>query len=183
MPAHNEARFIRDAIQSIQLQTYRPVELLLVDDGSTDETVAVAMSVGGPVPIRVLHHDRPKGSIASRNWGLYEASTEWVAMLDADDVWMPQKLEQQCKFIESWNGKWPIAVLGVKGRHINEAGEDIGACDIGVTTAEAYWMGVEDGGVATIATRRHSFVVTTRWQLAVTTRMPSELRTSSYGIE
>jgi glycosyltransferase involved in cell wall biosynthesis len=150
MTAYNEARFIHDAVQSVQDQTYQPAELLLIDNGSTDDTVAIAQSVGGAVPVRVLSNTQMPSVVAARNLGLREAGSEWIATLDADDVWMPEKLERQRQFIESWTGHWPIAVLGVKGRHINEAGKDVGMFDLGVTTAEAYWALVESDNVAII---------------------------------
>jgi len=150
MTAHNEARFIRDAVTSVQMQTHRPRELILVDDGCTDETVEIARSIAVDFPLRVLRNVQPTGASPARNWGLREARTEWVAILDADDVWMPEKLEEQFRFIEAWDGQWPIAVLGSMGRHINEAGRDIGVCEIGVTSAEAFWGNLQDGGLPCI---------------------------------
>jgi hypothetical protein len=157
MPAHNEERFIAAAIESVHFQTYPPGELIIVDDGSTDRTGEIARSASGPVPVRVLVHDRPEGSIAARNWGLREAETEWVAMLDADDIWLPHKLERQFAFVDAWSSESPVAVLGTKGRHINEAGKDIGVYDPGGCDSEAAFRHtLSSGGIPMVG---HSSVL------------------------
>ena len=128
--ARNEQRFIRAALESAQAQTLKPVEVVVFDDASADDTARVAGEFAtGRVPTRVIRSPIPGGSIAGRNRLLAEAQTEWVAVLDADDIWLPRKLERQWALLESWGGSKPVVVLGTKGRHINEKGRDIGSYD------------------------------------------------------
>lgn len=151
MPVHNEARFIAQAVASVQAQTITPTELLVVDDGSSDGSANLAMMVPGPVPVRVLRQETPKGSIAARNWALRVCTTEWVAMIDADDIWLPGKLERQFAFLDQWQSDRPVVVLGTKGRHINERGDDIGVYDPGGADDEAdFDRTMSNGGIPTV---------------------------------
>lgn len=90
--AHDSAPWVGAAIRSILDQTCRPLEVIVVDDGSRDETAAVAAQFGDPV--RVVTQP-PAGPAATRNRGLHEARGELVGWLDADDLWHPEKLERQ----------------------------------------------------------------------------------------
>ena len=95
----NAERFIEEAIESVLAQSYGEWELLLVDDGSTDESTAIARRYAAQYPhkVRCLEHDRHlnRGMSASRNLGISEARGEYIAFLDADDVWLPDKLKEQ----------------------------------------------------------------------------------------
>jgi glycosyltransferase involved in cell wall biosynthesis len=99
----NEAGFIRDAVDSVLAQTYSDWELLLVDDGSTDESTEIALNYAAEKPNRIkyLHHPGHAnlGMSASRNLGFAHACGEFVALLDADDVWLPGKLERQVSLL------------------------------------------------------------------------------------
>lgn len=92
MPAYNNAEHIAEAIGSVLAQDPPPLELLVIDDGSTDDTVAVAERFGPPV--RVIRQAN-QGSAVARNRGITEARGSHVAFLDADDVWHPAKLRLQ----------------------------------------------------------------------------------------
>jgi glycosyltransferase involved in cell wall biosynthesis len=91
IPAYNAAPFLRRAIQSALDQTYRPLEIVVVDDGSTDGTRAVAEAFGNPV--RVLHQEN-MGQPAATNRAICESEGEIIALLDADDAWLPERLEK-----------------------------------------------------------------------------------------
>jgi len=95
----NGAAFLREAIDSVLAQTFDDYELLVVDDGSTDDTLAIAEHAQGENPdrIRVLRHAGGvnRGMSATRNLGIAHARGEFIAFLDADDVWLPQKLAEQ----------------------------------------------------------------------------------------
>ncbi len=94
IPVHNGERFLGDAIRSVLDQTYDAVECVVVDDGSTDRSASVAASFGERV--RVLR--KPHGGVASaRNAGVAATSGPLVAFLDADDIWLPEKLERQVR--------------------------------------------------------------------------------------
>ena len=95
----NERRFLQEAIESVFGQTYANWELLLVDDGSSDGSTEIAQRAAVTHGSRVRYLEHPghanRGMSASRNLGWIEARGEWVAFLDGDDVWLPQKLERQ----------------------------------------------------------------------------------------
>ena len=90
IPAYNAAHFLPRCLKSVFAQTLKPAEVIVVDDGSTDDTAAVAAALGA----RVI--GRQNGGIsAARNTGIQNASGQWIALLDADDLWAPEKLERQ----------------------------------------------------------------------------------------
>ncbi len=98
-------RFLREAVESVFAQTYADWELLLVDDGSKDAgtTLARAYSSEHPARVRYLQHEGGvnRGMSASRNLGAREARGDLIAFLDADDVWLPGKLEQQVALLDA----------------------------------------------------------------------------------
>lgn len=100
----NGEDFIPETIESILAQTYESWELLLVDDGSTDGSSAIAKSYAEQYPqqIRYLEHEGHdnKGMSASRNLGISHARGDFIGFLDADDLWVPQKLEEQLEIFE-----------------------------------------------------------------------------------
>jgi glycosyltransferase involved in cell wall biosynthesis len=92
IPTYNAARFLVDAIDSVLAQTYQPLEVLVVDDGSTDDTARVLEPYGG----RIRYIRQTNGGPAkARNRGIREAKGELIAFLDADDQWLPEKLSKQ----------------------------------------------------------------------------------------
>lgn len=101
----NEEKFLSEAIESVLAQTYTNWELLLVDDGSTDGSTAIAQQYAAQYPdkIRYLEHEnhQNRGMSASRNLGLIMAKGKYISPLDGDDVWMSQKLEQQVAILEA----------------------------------------------------------------------------------
>ena len=95
IPVHNGARFIRDAIDSVLAQDYRPLELIVIDDGSTDDTALVAQRATG---VRYMHQENA-GPSAARNAGVAAGAGDLIAFLDSDDRWMPEKLSRQVAFL------------------------------------------------------------------------------------
>lgn len=98
VPCHDAAAFLQPAIESILAQTHPALEVIVVDDGSTDGSARIAESFGPPV--RVIRQEN-RGESAARNRGIEAAKAEWVAFLDADDLWLPTKLERQAEAIRS----------------------------------------------------------------------------------
>ena len=101
MPTYNCAEYIREAILSVQAQSYKKWELFIIDDLSTDETgMIVAPFLKDP---RIQYHclSEKGGAAAARNWGLRLAMGDYVAFLDSDDLWVPDKLEKQISFMKS----------------------------------------------------------------------------------
>lgn len=103
VPFFNPGPFLAEAIASVFAQDYHDWELILVNDGSTDESVAVADSLTGHVPERVSLYSHPDGRNhglpATRNLGLTKARGEFIALLDADDFWFQEKLREQVSIL------------------------------------------------------------------------------------
>lgn len=95
IPAYNAEAYVARAIESALTQTHPVLEILVVDDGSRDQTAVVAGQFVSPV--RVLQQPNG-GPSAARNLGVREARGEWIAFLDADDAWLPHKLERQSQY-------------------------------------------------------------------------------------
>lgn len=97
IPTHNCRAYIADAIESVLAQTYSEYEIIVVDDGSTDNTSTVLAPYRDRV--RCLHQDK-RGCSAARNVAIQEARGELIALLDADDIWFPAKLELQVQALK-----------------------------------------------------------------------------------
>jgi len=95
IPTFNRGWILKEAIDSVLTQDYKDFELIVVDDGSTDNTSEILASYGND--IRVLFQEN-KGVSAARNRGVAEASGQFIAFLDSDDLWLPQKLSTQLEF-------------------------------------------------------------------------------------
>lgn len=100
VPVYNAASCIADTILSVKNQSYKDVELLLCDDDSTDDSLKIMQQYASD-SVRILPRGNyKKGAAHARNRGIDNASGRYIAFLDADDKWLPDKLEKQIKFIE-----------------------------------------------------------------------------------
>ena len=99
IPTHNYARFLPESVKSVLGQTFGDFELIIVDDGSTDDTAAVARRYFDDRRVRYICQEK-RGLSGTRNNGISHARGEYVAFLDADDFWLPEKLERQLKVFE-----------------------------------------------------------------------------------
>ncbi len=97
IPVFNGARYLGEALASVFAQTHRPAEVVVVDDGSTDGSAALAASFAG---VTLLAQPNA-GPSSARNAGVAASSAELIAFLDADDLWLRQKLERQVAALES----------------------------------------------------------------------------------
>ncbi|MFQ5500542.1 MAG: glycosyltransferase family A protein, partial [Candidatus Zixiibacteriota bacterium] len=95
IPAYNCERFLAETIESVLAQSYRPIEVIVVDDGSTDQSAEIARSYNDVNYIFQAN----QGTAVARNTGLAAAQGELIAFLDHDDVWMPNKLEVQVGYL------------------------------------------------------------------------------------
>ncbi|MBR3895392.1 MAG: glycosyltransferase family 2 protein [Clostridia bacterium] len=103
MPAYNAERTVKESVLSALKQTYSDFELIVIDDGSKDRTPEILRELAqSDARIRVLRNDPNVGVSRSRNRGIAEATGEWVAFLDSDDLWREDKLEKQLKLIEQY---------------------------------------------------------------------------------
>ena len=103
VPVYNAALYIEQTIQQVKAQTYTDWELLLVEDCSKDNSCYVIENYLEKEPdyrIRFVKQEQNQGAAAARNRGLEEAKGRYIAFLDADDVWVPYKLEKQLAFME-----------------------------------------------------------------------------------
>lgn len=102
MPAYNAGRFIEEAIRSVMGQTFRNWELLVIDDGSKDNTVETVQRLCREDPrITLLRNPQNMGVARTRNRGLQLCDGRYAALLDSDDVWHPEKLERQLRLAEN----------------------------------------------------------------------------------
>lgn len=100
-PAYNAERFIQETIQSVLDQTYSNWEMIIVDDCSTDRTVELAKSYSEKDNrIKVIQLEENSGSAVARNVAMANASGTYIAFLDSDDLWFPEKLEKQLHFMQ-----------------------------------------------------------------------------------
>ena len=98
IPSYNRAHTLQRSIESVLAQTYSDLEVILVDDGSTDDTEAVVRAIPDP---RVRYvRQKNQGACAARNHGIDLADGEFIAFHDSDDLWHPEKLERQLKAVQ-----------------------------------------------------------------------------------
>lgn len=100
MPSYNTGRFISETIESVLAQSYSDWELIIVDDCSNDNTDDVVSQYLTDKRIRYIKNETNSGAAVSRNRALREAKGKWIAFLDSDDLWEPDKLETQIVFME-----------------------------------------------------------------------------------
>ena len=103
VPVYNVEKFIQETMDSVRAQTRQDWELLLVEDGSTDKTAAVAeeyVKRTGDCRIRLIYQGKNLGAAKARNRGVEEARGRFIAYLDSDDLWRPDKLEKELSFME-----------------------------------------------------------------------------------
>ena len=109
MPNYNCEKFVGETIKSVINQTYTNWEILFVDDCSTDNSIKIAESFKDS-RIRIFKNEKNSGAAVSRNWALREAKGEYIAFLDSDDLWVPEKLEKQIKFMEENDYKFSYSM-------------------------------------------------------------------------
>ena len=107
IPVFNRAYCLPATLQSVLAQTFTDFEIVIVDDGSTDDSVAVAQSFGSRV--RVISQ-KNAGAGAARNNGIKAAQGRWLAFQDSDDLWPPQKLERQLRILQQHGGSWCASI-------------------------------------------------------------------------
>ena len=128
MPSYNTAPFIAESIRSVLAQTYTNWELIIVDDASTDNTAEIVSKftehaeVNLSSKIHFLQNEKNCGAAACRNRALREARGKWIAFLDSDDLWAPEKLQRQLDFM----AKSGSAFSYTKYEEIDEDGKPTG---------------------------------------------------------
>lgn len=120
MPAFNCEKYIEDSINSVLNQTYRKWELIVIDDGSSDNTVRIVeMIANKDNRIKFLKNNQNRGVSATRNRAISLAIGEWIAFLDSDDIWESAKLDKQMTHAQKLNAEF----LFTGSAYINDFGE------------------------------------------------------------
>lgn len=123
---YNRAELLRLTIQSILAQTLRPLEIIIVDDGSTDHTAEVCASFA---PVVRYFSQVNKGVSAARNAAIRAAKGDWIAFCDSDDLWMYNKLELQLSAIDATGAGWSVtgfALIGPEGQSVADGEQGFG---------------------------------------------------------
>jgi glycosyltransferase involved in cell wall biosynthesis len=115
IPLFNKRRYVRRAVDSVLGQTFRALELIVVDDGSTDGSTDVLADIADP-RLRMIRQDNA-GEGAARNRGGAEATAEWIAFLDADDMWLPDHLSELSEVVRRFPG---AALVSTGNREIGQ---------------------------------------------------------------
>jgi GT2 family glycosyltransferase len=141
IPTYNRAELLTRAIDSVLAQTYEDFELVVVDDGSTDDTEEVVTGYDDE-RVRYLPHETNRGANPARNTGIEAAEGEYVAFLDSDDEWRPRKLEAQLDRLDGTDDDWiavytdyDVTVPGAGGL-VRETAADLLATDDEETVVE-----------------------------------------------
>ncbi len=122
-PAHDAARFLRETISSIRAQTDPRWELIVVDDASRDATAEIVAETARQDPrIRLVRFPTNRGAAAARNAAMDAAEARYVAFLDSDDLWLPEKIEVQLELMERTRAEFSFTDY----RMIDETGRVIG---------------------------------------------------------
>lgn len=121
LPVYNVEAYVADALASIQSQTFTDIEIVVVDDGSTDGTLRIVEQIASSdVRIKIVHTPRNLGLPAALNFGLPFCQATFIARMDGDDIALPSRLEKQLRFLEE---NPDTALVGCAFTPINEFGE------------------------------------------------------------
>ena len=112
IPTYNREHFLKDAIESVLSQTYNNLELIIVDDGSVDNTQQLVQKFTDK-RINYIRQEH-KGASTARNRGIQEVKGEYIAFLDSDDIWLPKKIEKQLKIFRESKLSPGIVYAGVQ---------------------------------------------------------------------
>ena len=142
MPSYNCGKYVAETIHSILGQTYSNWELVIVDDCSTDKTEEIVNGFHDS-RIRFIKNERNSGAAVSRNRALREAKGRWIAFLDSDDLWEPDKLEKQIQFMEDYGYAFSYTRYQEMDAESKPTGVEVsGPKQIGKTGMYAYcWPG------------------------------------------
>lgn len=138
IPLYNKEHFVLGTIQSVLNQTFQDWEMIIINDGSTDNSGAIAQSIKDS---RILYFEQEnQGLSATRNRGIHIAKGEFIALLDADDTWYPNYLETMVKLTEDYPC-FSIFGTGQKNRPINTLPSGVSIIDDYCTYEYVYWVG------------------------------------------
>ncbi|KPV39307.1 glycosyltransferase family 2 protein [Alicyclobacillus ferrooxydans] len=119
----NGEKFMERTLDSILSQTFRDFEVIIVDDGSTDQTLQIAERYSNEYEkVQLLNNPGPHGNAGAyaKSYGVMNARGNWIAICDADDLWSEDKLQRQIDFRNNWSHREPLAIIGTAGYIVNE---------------------------------------------------------------
>lgn len=154
IPSFNRAHVLPRTLASVRAQTFDAVEILVIDDGSADDTAAVVTACGDP-RVRYLRQLRNMGVSAARNRGLREALGDFIAFLDSDDEWMPEKLERQVALFRRLPEHVGLLYTGVQSVREDGTTTIEQPADRGDVHREMLWHNVIHGGGSNVMIRRN----------------------------
>ena len=103
MAVHNGQEYLREAVESVLLQTYTDLELIIVNDASTDKTGEILERINDE-RVKVIHLAENRGAAAALNLGIEQAKGDWIAIHDADDISYPHRIERQMRYLQDRPG-------------------------------------------------------------------------------
>jgi glycosyltransferase involved in cell wall biosynthesis len=121
IPTYNHGKFILDAIKSVEAQTLKSNKIIVINDGSPDDTEEIIKNYKSTIPV-LYFRNQHLGPNAARNVGLKNSDSEFIALLDADDMWFPEKLEEQMNVFKTTQFK-NLGVVYCRYNIIDESGE------------------------------------------------------------
>jgi glycosyltransferase involved in cell wall biosynthesis len=147
MPTYNASKFVAQAIESILNQTFSEFELLIVDDGSTDNTLDIVKSYAEKDDrIRIIQSEHG-GPSKARNIAIAAAHYPWIAILDADDIALPHRLETQIKMAKA---NPDVVAWGAAVHHMNSEGKILSISPLGPKTEEEFYQMRQEGHVVNL---------------------------------
>lgn len=142
MPAFNAEKFIRPAVESILKQSYKAFELIVVDDGSTDQTRAILEAYAQQDPRMRIIAGKHEGISAALNVGIEAARYDWIARMDADDIALPERFALQWAAAQT---QPQVVAWGGGIKHINSAGAILSSSTVGPTSVSEFYRMREAG--------------------------------------
>lgn len=141
IPTYNRADLVREAIDSVRSQTYQNVEVIVVDDGSTDDTLASLKRYGSR--IRVVSQSNA-GPSAARNHGIRVSNGQLVAFLDSDDLWLPTKIERQVALLEKAGTSVPCCLSNITMRWADREFTSFAMSWLDPAVTEGIWLNADE---------------------------------------
>lgn len=147
MPTYNASKFVGEAVESILNQTYKEFELIIVDDGSTDNTVEIVNRYAQQDNRIRFFKAEHGGASRARNIAIEAVKYPWIAIMDADDIALPQRLEKQ---INAARANPKVVAWGAAVHHMNSEGKILSVSTLGPKTEEDFYKMRQEGHVVNL---------------------------------
>lgn len=171
IPCHNVEGCVEDAIKSILKQTYSPLELILIDNDSTDQTWPILRAYASRFKHISCFQKKERGATVARNKGLFEANGEWIQFLDADDILLPNKIQHQQGIIQCHDGEFDVVAGSYIFRTLLGSEEE-------VVPEKDIWLGLLKGKLGITSANlwnRRAIIQAGGWDQSLTSSQEYEL--------